>query len=77
LQKVIAFSDEAHKKWEFTWQRDLGANKKNEFRDEVLVTEEVQCFAMTRLDTAVVFQHPGTSISQRGSVWQNWRAEWR
>jgi hypothetical protein len=54
LQKVIAFSGESHKKWEWTWQRDLGANKKNEFRNEVLVTEEVQCFGMARRETAVI-----------------------
>jgi hypothetical protein len=54
LKQAIAASDEKHKKWEFNWQLGHGASNNNDFRDEALCMEGVQCFAMERPETLVI-----------------------
>jgi hypothetical protein len=76
LKQAITEADDKHKKWEFNWQQGHGANNKNEFRDEALCMEAVQCFAMARPDTSLItivhgvrkFFHPNAPAAVKGSV---------
>jgi hypothetical protein len=76
LKQAIAAADDKHKKWEFNWQQGHGATNKNEFRDEVLCMEAVQCFAMARPETSIItivhgvrkFFHPNAPAAINGSV---------
>jgi hypothetical protein len=54
LRKVIAVSDATKKRWEFTWQNNSGADGNRDLREELLCTEEIQCFAMAQKSTLVV-----------------------
>jgi hypothetical protein len=86
LRQVIAASDLTKKHWEFTWQKDSGANGSNDLKEELLCTEEIQCFAMAREGTSVVSVvhglrkcfYAGASTAVKGKVFGRlgeWTAE--
>jgi hypothetical protein len=76
LKKEVAAADGAKKKWKFTWQRQSGVNGRVEFKEEVLSTEGIRCFAVAREGTLVItivhglrkYYFAGASTAVKGKV---------
>jgi hypothetical protein len=54
IAEAVKAQSEQERKQEFAWQMELGANKKVEFREEVLNTEQLQLFAVVKENSAAL-----------------------
>jgi hypothetical protein len=54
IAEAVKAQSEQERKREFAWQMELGANKKIEFREEVLNTEQLQLFAVVKENSAAL-----------------------